>query len=66
MVKDTRLNFRIGSDLRSEIEGIAVREGRSVAQVCDAFLRAGVEAYRKQGSKFLQKYIARNRSQISQ
>jgi len=66
MVKNARLTLRMDPDLRVGVEEIAAREGRSVTQVCDAFLKAGVEAYRKQGHKFLQKYIARNRPQISQ
>ena len=57
MTKDTRLNFRIDSRLKKEVEEIAQREGRSVAQVCDALLQAGVEAYSKQGTKFLQKFV---------
>lgn len=59
MTKDTRLNFRIDSLLKKEIEAIATREGRSVAQICDALLKAGVETYAKHGTKFLQKFVQR-------
>ena len=48
-------------DLKIGVEEIAAREGRSVAQICDAFLRAGVDAYHKQGAKSFQKYITRYR-----
>jgi hypothetical protein len=61
MKKDTTFTFRIGSDLKSQLEGIAAREGRSVAQICDAFLKAGSEAYRKEGSKYLQRFLSRPR-----
>jgi hypothetical protein len=37
---------------------IAAREGRSVAQVCEAFLKAGSESYKKKGSSFLQRFLA--------
>ena len=47
MKKDLRFTFRIGSDLKKDLEKIAAQEGRSVAQICDAFLKAGTEAYRK-------------------
>jgi len=66
MVKNARLTLRMDRDLRIGIEEIAAREGRSVTQVCDALLKAGVEAYSKQGGKFLQKYTARNPPKISQ
>jgi hypothetical protein len=59
MKKDTRLTFRVHSDLKKDLESIADREGRSVAQICDAFLKAGSEAYRKNGSKYVQRFLAR-------
>ena len=57
MKKDMRFTFRIGSDLKKQLETIAAREGRSVAQICDAFLRAGSESYRKKGPKYLQRFL---------
>ena len=59
MKKDLRFTFRISSDLKRELETIAAREGRSVAQICDAFLKAGSETYRKKGSKHLQRFLSR-------
>jgi hypothetical protein len=59
MKKDLRFTFRIGSDLKKDLESIAAREGRSVAQICDAFLKAGSEAYRKNGPKYLQRFLSR-------
>ena len=58
MKKDTRFTLRIRSDLKKELETIAAREGRSVAQVCEAFLKAGSEGYKKKGSGFLQRFLA--------
>jgi hypothetical protein len=57
MKKDSQLTFRIRSDLKKEIETIAAREGRSVAQVCEAFLKAGSESYKKKGSGFVQRFL---------
>ena len=57
MKKDTRFTLRIRSDLKKELEIIAAREGRSVAQVCEAFLKAGSESYKKKGSGFLQRLL---------
>lgn len=59
MKKDTRLTFRVSSALKSDLEAIAAREGRSVAQVCEAFLTAGSDTYRKKGSRFLQRLVTR-------
>ena len=59
MKKDTRLTFRVRSDLKERMEAIAASEGRSVAQICEAFLRAGSEVYKKQGAKFLQRFLAK-------
>jgi len=59
MKKDMRFTFRIGSDLKKDLETIAAREGRSVAQICDAFLKAGSETYKKKGSKHLQRFLSR-------
>ena len=62
MKKDTQLTFRIRSDLKKELETIAAREGRSVAQVCEAFLKAGSESYKKKGSGFVQRSLAEPQS----
>jgi hypothetical protein len=62
MTKDKRFTFRIRSDLKRDLEIIAAREGRSVAQVCDAFLKAGSEAYKKEGTVFIQRFLTRPRS----
>jgi hypothetical protein len=59
MKKDTRLTFRVTSSLKRDIEVIATREGQSVARICEAFIVAGSDAYRKQGTKFLQPLLGR-------
>jgi len=57
MKKDTRLTFRVNSDLKRDVEAIATREGQSVARICEAFLMAGSDAYKKQGTKFLRRML---------
>lgn len=59
MAKDSRLAFRVTSDLKEQIETVAAKEGRSVAQICEAFLKAGIEHYRREGNKSLQKHLQR-------
>ncbi len=61
MKKDTQFTFRIPSGLKKHLEAIAADEGRSVAQICEAFLRAGSENYKKEGSRFLQRFLAQRR-----
>ena len=59
MKKDTRLTFRVRSDMKKELETIAAREGQSVARICEAFLLAGADAYKKDGTKLLQRLTGR-------
>ncbi len=63
MKKDTRLSFRVRSDLKNNLEAIAAREGRSVAQICEAFLKAGSETYKKRGPKYLQRFLSRQKKE---
>jgi hypothetical protein len=59
MKKDTRLTFRVNSHLKKDVEAIAAREGQSVARICEAFLLAGSDAYKKLGAKFLERMLGR-------
>ena len=58
MTKETRLTFRIQSELKKSLEAIALKEARSVAQVCEVILQSGVSAYQKEGTKYLHRLIA--------
>jgi hypothetical protein len=66
MRKDTRLTFRVHSNLKKLLEAIAAQESRSVAQICDAFLRAGSETYKKKGPKYLQHFLSRQKDESSE
>jgi hypothetical protein len=57
MKKDTQFTFRMPTDLKKELEAIAARECRSMAQICEAFLKAGSESYKKEGAKILQRFL---------
>jgi hypothetical protein len=48
----------VHSSLKQDLEAIAAREGRSVAQICDVFLKVGSEIYLKKGPKFLQRFLS--------
>jgi hypothetical protein len=59
MKKDSQFTLRIPGELRRDLQEIANDEGRSLAQICDAFLRAGAEGYQKQGAKYLQRFLVK-------
>jgi hypothetical protein len=58
MRKDTALSFRIPRRLKAELEKVALREGRSLSQVCEALLSGGLQIYQKEGSRYLQHFFA--------
>ena len=58
--KDTRLTFRVRSQLKERLESVAASEGRSVAQICEAFLQAGLKWYEKEGTKYIRRLLARH------
>jgi len=60
-VKDMRLTFRVHSDLKKRLESVAASEGRSVAQICEAFLHAGLMKYEKEGTKYVQRFLGRQK-----
>jgi hypothetical protein len=59
--KDTRLTLRIRSELKKELESVADKERRSVAQICEAFLQAGLSAYNKDGTKYVHRFLPRRK-----
>ena len=68
MRKGSALSVRIPQKLKVELEQAALKEGRSISQICEALLSGGVETYKKQGSKYIQGLLSRSRenSQESQ
>jgi len=59
MKKDAQFTLRIPTSLRRELQDIANHERRSLAQICEVFLRAGSEGYKRQGGKFLQRFLTK-------
>ena len=53
--------FRIPPELKKQIQEIADREARSVSQICELLLVDGVEAYKRDGAKFMQRLISKQR-----
>jgi hypothetical protein len=63
MRKDTALSFRIPGRLKTELEKVALSEGRSLAQVCEVFLTKALETYKEEGSKYVQRFFAHHKNQ---
>jgi len=61
--KDTRLTFRVRSDLKKKLESVAASEGRSVAQICEAFLRGALVNYQKEGTKYVRRFLSREENE---
>ena len=55
------LAFRVNPALKREIQQIADDEQRNVSQICEMLLYEGVEAYKKDGPKFIQRLVAKQK-----
>jgi hypothetical protein len=61
VAKKDFLAFRVPSELKEEVEKIASNEARSVSQVCEMLLYEGVEEYKKEGPRFMQLLVAKQK-----
>jgi hypothetical protein len=59
------LGVRINPELKKILEEVANVEERSVAQICELLLRAGIDAYKKNGTKYLQQSMSRQKKDFS-
>lgn len=53
--------FRVDPALRQDIQRIADEEQRTITQICEMLLHEGVEAYKKEGPKFMQRLVAKQK-----
>ena len=49
-------------ELRRDIQQIADEEQRTITQVCEMLLHEGVEADKKEGPKFMQRLVAKQKA----
>jgi hypothetical protein len=66
MRKDTALSFRVPHRLKAELQKVASMEGRSLAQVCEALLGGGLEIYKVEGPKYLQRLLSGQKKEPSE
>jgi hypothetical protein len=58
------MGIRINPELKESLEEIAGVEERSVAQICELLLRTGIDAYKKEGTKYLQRSVTGRRQKV--
>jgi len=61
VAKSEFLAFRINPELKRDIQRIADDEQRNVSQICEMLLYEGVESYKKEGAKFVQRLVAKQK-----
>jgi hypothetical protein len=66
MRKNAPLAFRIPADLKDKLQEVARREARSISQTCEILLRLGIEGYEREGSKYLQRLLSRQKKEPSE
>ena len=64
--KDEQIGFRLRAGVKKELQDVARREGRTLSQICEMFVVGGLEAYRKEGAKHLQRLLSRQKKEPSE
>jgi len=64
VAKTEFLAFRVAPELKRELQRIANDEQRAVSQVCEMLLYDGVEAYKKDATKFMQRLVAKQKTRV--
>ena len=63
MTKDAPIAFRIPNELKKRLQEVAKGEARSLSQICEMLLHLGVESYERDGSKYLQRLLTRQKKE---
>ncbi len=58
-IRNVQIGFRVSAALKKELQEVAKREGRTLSQICEIFAARGLEGYRKEGPRYLQRYLSR-------
>jgi hypothetical protein len=56
--------FRVPPELKRELQRISDDEQRALSQVCEMLLYEGVEAYKREGAKFIQRLVAKQKIRV--
>ncbi len=66
VAKTEFLAFRVAPELKHELQRIADDEQRALSQVCEMLLYEGVEASKKEGLKFMQRLVAKQKNRVKE
>lgn len=66
MKKGAALSSRVPRRLKTNLVKVTLTEGRSLSQVCEALLAGGLDVYSKEGAKYLQRLLSRQKKELSQ
>jgi len=64
--KDEQIGFRLSANLKKELHNLATREGRTLSQICEILVSGGLQAYRREGPKYLQRLLSRQKKEPSE
>ena len=59
--KKNFLAFRVSSELKNELLEMSKSEARSISQICELILADSVDVYKKEGPKFVQRLVAKQK-----
>jgi hypothetical protein len=62
VAKTEFIAFRVAPELKRELQRLADDEQRALSQLCEMFLYEGVENSKKDGSKFLQRLVSKQKA----
>jgi hypothetical protein len=65
MTKDQTIGIRVTADLKKALLQIATKEGRSLAQLCEIFLRSAAASYKEEGHGYLHRLLPRQKKEDS-
>jgi len=63
MARKLFLGIRIDPELKRSLDEMGKMEERSVSQICELLLRKGIEAYKREGEKYLRKPANRGKQE---
>lgn len=58
-IKDERIGLRLPREIKGDLQNIAKKEGRSLAQVCELLLKGGILEYERVGPDYLRRLLSR-------
>ena len=64
VAKTEFLALRVAPELKRELQRMANDEQRALSQICEMLLHEGIEAYKKEGPKFMHRLVAKQKTRV--